>query len=268
MVAATSAAGRETDASAASDLIHGLNPVLALLADPARVVESITFLKGGHGNRLQEAIDLARQRGLRPHFADRVTLDRLSNQGVHQGVVARVGLRRQPSWDDLLERVQAAPRAVLLLLDGIEDPRNLGAVLRSAEAFGAMAVVLPRDRTAPLSAVAFKASAGAGERLDVVRVINLARAMGELQDRGVRVYGLAAEGGHNLADFSFSGAVALVLGSEGKGLRRLTREKCDGLLSIAMGGEVGSLNVAVAAGIGLYEVQRHHRSSFCPHPGR
>ena len=247
---------------AVTDFIHGLNPVLAVLADPDRVVESITFLKGGHGNRLQEVIELARQRGLRPHFADRVTLDRLSNHAVHQGVVARLALRRQPSFDDLLDRIQHATRCLLILLGGIEDPRNLGAVIRSAEAFGAMAVILPRDRTAPLSSVAIKASAGAGERLDVVRVINLSRAIGELQDRGVAIYGLAAEAEHALADFSFSGSVALVLGSEGKGLRRLTREKCDGLLAIPMAGAVGSLNVAVAAGIALYEVQRQHGDAF------
>ncbi|MBF0401175.1 MAG: 23S rRNA (guanosine(2251)-2'-O)-methyltransferase RlmB [Magnetococcales bacterium] len=241
----------------AGDFIYGINPVLALLADPERLVESVTFLKGGHGQRLQEAIELARQRGLRPHFADRITLDRLSNHAVHQGVVARVGLRRQPSFDDILDRVQQASGCLLLLLDTIEDPRNLGAVIRSAEAFGAMAVILPRDRTAPLSSVAIKSSAGAGERLDVVRVINLARAIVELQDRGVQVYGLAAEGNLNLAELTFGAtdSVALVLGGEGKGLRRLTREKCDGLVSIPMVGEVGSLNVAVAAGIGLYGVR-------------
>ncbi|MEO5352417.1 MAG: 23S rRNA (guanosine(2251)-2'-O)-methyltransferase RlmB [Magnetococcus sp. XQGC-1] len=239
-----------------SDFVYGLNPVLALLQDAGRAVESITFLKGGHGNRLQEAIELARQRGLRPHFADRITLDRLSNHAPHQGVVARVGLRRQPSFDDILDRLQQQTAAILLLLDGIEDPRNLGAVIRSAEAFGAMAVILPRDRSAPLSSVALKAAAGAGERLDVVRVINLARAIGELQERGVRVYGLAAEGEESLAEITFGPLVALVLGGEGKGLRRLTREKCDALVNIPMAGKVGSLNVAVAAGIGLYAVRR------------
>ena len=239
-----------------TDFVYGLNPVLALLQDADRMVESITFLKGGHGNRLQEAVELARQRGLRPHFADRITLDRLSNHAPHQGVVARVGMRRQPSFDDILDRLQQQNKAVLLLLDGIEDPRNLGAVIRSAEAFGAMAVILPRDRTAPLSSVALKAAAGAGERLDVVRVINLARAIGELQERGVQVYGLAAEGEESLADLTFGPLVALVLGGEGKGLRRLTREKCDALVNIPMSGAVGSLNVAVAAGIGLYAVRR------------
>ncbi|MEO5340182.1 MAG: 23S rRNA (guanosine(2251)-2'-O)-methyltransferase RlmB [Magnetococcus sp. MYC-9] len=244
------------DEAPSADLVYGLNPVLALLADAERRLESITFLKGGHGNRLQEAIELSRQRGLRPHFADRVTLDRMSGHGVHQGVVARVGIRRQPSFDDILDRLQRTNRSLLLVLDTIEDPRNLGAVIRSAEAFGVMAVILPRDRTAPLSSAALKASAGAGERVDVVRVINLARAIGELQARGVHVCGLAAEAEQSLADFSFSGSVALVLGSEGKGLRRLTQEKCDTLLSIPIAGTVGSLNVAVAAGIALYEAQR------------
>lgn len=238
------------------DFVYGLNPVLAVLMDANRAVESITILQGGHGARLQEAIDLARQRGLRPHFAERPVLDRLSQQAPHQGVVLRVGARRQPTFDDLLDRLHHTRTALLLLLDGIEDPRNLGAVIRSAEAFGAMAVILPRDRTAPLSSVAIKTAAGAGERMDVVRVINLARAIGELQARGVQICGLAAEGKESLDRMTFGPLVALVLGGEGKGLRRLTREKCDTLLAIPMTGTVGSLNVAVAAGIGLYAVRR------------
>ncbi|MBF0096891.1 MAG: 23S rRNA (guanosine(2251)-2'-O)-methyltransferase RlmB [Magnetococcales bacterium] len=241
------------------ELLYGLNPVLALLADAQRVVESVTVLKGGHGARLQEVVDLARQRGLRPRFVDRVALDRLTQRGVHQGVVARVGVRRQPSFDELLQQVEALPRVCLLLLDGVEDPRNLGAMLRSAEAFAVQAVVLPRDRAAPLSSLANKAAAGAAERVDVVRVVNLARAIEALQELGVQVCGLAAEGQESIGQFSFAAKVAFVLGSEGKGLRRLTRERCDHLLSIPIAGLVGSLNVSVAASIALYEC---HRRSF------
>lgn len=243
-------------AQVSTDLIYGINPVLALLSDTNRAVESVTLLKGGHGNRLQEAVDLSRQRGIRLRFVDRATLDRMTGNAVHQGLVARAGFRKQPVFDEILDRVEQTDVALLVLLDSVEDPRNLGAVIRSAEAFGAMAVVLPKDRAAPLSSVAIKASSGAGERLDVVRVVNLVRAIGELQKRGVNVYGLVGEAEVCLENFAFVGSVALVLGSEGKGLRRLTREKCDQLLAIRMGGLVGSLNVAVAAGIGLYEVQR------------
>ncbi|MBF0184763.1 MAG: 23S rRNA (guanosine(2251)-2'-O)-methyltransferase RlmB [Magnetococcales bacterium] len=235
------------------EIVYGLNPVLALLADGSRVVESVTILKGGHGPRLQEVVDLARQRGLRPHFVERLVLDRLTQRGVHQGVAARVGLRPQPSFESLLQRLSTLPQAVLLLLDGVEDPRNLGAVLRCAEAFAASAVLLPRDRSAPLSSLAIKAAAGAAERVDVVRVVNLARAIEALQEVGVQVTGLAAEGQQSIRTFAFADKVALVLGSEGKGLRRLTRDRCDHLLSIPMSGQVGSLNVAVAAGVALYE---------------
>ncbi|WP_130470876.1 23S rRNA (guanosine(2251)-2'-O)-methyltransferase RlmB [Candidatus Magnetaquicoccus inordinatus] len=246
----------ERKEESSGDLVYGLNPVLALLSDPERLVETVTVLQGGHGSRLQEIVERTRQRGLRPRFADRAALDRLTQHGVHQGVVARVALRRQPSFAELLQRVAALPRVVLLLLDGVEDPRNLGAVLRSAEAFAAQALILPRDRAAPLSSVANKASAGAAERVDVVRVVNLARAIEDLQEQGVLVYGLAADGQHSIATCVFPEKVAFVLGGEGKGLRRLTRERCDQLLSIPITGGVGSLNVAVAAAIALYECRR------------
>ena len=256
-MAGSSRGGEGADRAEASDAyVYGINPVLALLANADRAVESLVCLKGSHGNRFQGVVDLARERGLRPRFVDRATLDRMTGKGSHQGVVARAGVRKQPTFEDVLDRVEQTEGALLVLLDGMEDPRNLGAVIRSSEAFGALAVVLPRDRSAPLSSVAIKASAGAGERLDVVRVVNLVRAMDALQKRGVYVYGLTGEGERSLAHFPFTGSVALVLGGEGKGLRRLVREKCDELLAIPIGGLVGSLNVSVAAGIGLYEVQR------------
>ncbi|MBF0418233.1 MAG: 23S rRNA (guanosine(2251)-2'-O)-methyltransferase RlmB, partial [Magnetococcales bacterium] len=167
-----------------------------------------------------------------------------------------VGARVQPTWDALLDRLDGLEAPILLLLDGIEDPRNLGAIIRSAEAFGVEAVVLPRDRSAPLSGVAVKASAGAAERVDVIRVTNLARAMNELKEYGVRVIGLDGEAGATLQDGTWRGALAWVLGSEGQGLRRLTRERCDAVVAIPMAGGVGSLNVATAAGIALYETRR------------
>ncbi|GAB0058883.1 23S rRNA (guanosine-2'-O-)-methyltransferase RlmB [Candidatus Magnetaquicoccaceae bacterium FCR-1] len=239
-----------------AEVLFGFNPVLAVLSDPARPVESLWIVTGPHGNRMREVERLASERGIRPKFVERVVVDRLAGGATHQGVALRVGARVQPTWDDLLARLDGVVDPVLLLLDGIEDPRNLGAIIRSAEAFGVEAVILPRDRSAPLSGVAVKASAGAAERVDVIRVTNLARAMRELKAYGVRVIGLDGDAGTMLAGESWHGAVALVLGGEGRGLRRLTREHCDTVVAIPMVGGVGSLNVATAAGIALYEVRR------------
>ncbi|MBF0437768.1 MAG: 23S rRNA (guanosine(2251)-2'-O)-methyltransferase RlmB [Magnetococcales bacterium] len=243
------------------DLVFGLNPALAILADASRPVESVVMLQGARGERFQEAERLVRERGLRPRFVDRPTLDRMIDGASHQGIVLRVGVRLQPTWDELLDRLEDRVDPVLLLLDNVEDPRNLGAILRSAEAFGVEAVVLPRDRTAPLSGVAIKVSSGAAERVDVVRVTNLARAMVELKERGVVLVGLDGEANRVLEDGALHGPLALVLGGEGKGLRRLTRERCDAMLSIPMVGGVGSLNVSTAAGIALYEVRRQRDHS-------
>ncbi|MBF0342070.1 MAG: 23S rRNA (guanosine(2251)-2'-O)-methyltransferase RlmB [Magnetococcales bacterium] len=241
-----------------ADVVFGVNPVLAVLGDGARPVESLSLLQGVRGGRLREVELLALERGVKPRFVERPALDRLAGGGVHQGVVLRVGVRVQPTWEGLLERLEERVDPVLVLLDGVEDPRNLGAILRSAEAFGVEAVVLPRDRAAPLSGVAVKASAGAAGRMDTVRVTNLARAMVELKHYGFRVIGLdgAAQDSLHGSGADWRGPLALVLGGEGKGLRRLTRERCDGLLAIPMTGGVGSLNVATAAGIALYELRR------------
>ncbi|MBF0628598.1 MAG: 23S rRNA (guanosine(2251)-2'-O)-methyltransferase RlmB [Magnetococcales bacterium] len=246
-----------------AEVVFGFNPVLAVLADGARPVESLLLLQGVRSGRAREVEQLAGERGIRPRFVERPILDRFTGGGVHQGVALRVGVRMQPTWDNVLDRLETTPDPLLLLLDGVEDPRNLGAILRSAEAFGVMAVVMPRDRSAPLSGVAVKASAGAAGRIDTVRVTNLARAITELQDRGVRVLGLDGAAPLTIDDpqADWQGAMALVLGGEGQGLRRLTRERCDGLLAIPMVGGVGSLNVATAAAITLYECHRGRRAA-------
>lgn len=243
------------------NIIFGINPVLALLADPDRSVDSLTVLKGGHGKRLQEAVDLARQRGIRPRFVDRQSLDRLTGGLSHQGLSARAAIRRQPSFKQILPKFLAGKNSLLLLLDSVEDPRNLGAIIRSAEAFGVTAVIVPKDRSAALSASAAKTSAGAAERMDVVRITNLAHTITELKEADVRVVGLVGEEKRSIHEESFSGPTALVLGGEGKGLRHLTRERCDTLVSIPIIGGVGSLNVAVAGGIACYEVRRKQREN-------
>ncbi|MBF0611668.1 MAG: 23S rRNA (guanosine(2251)-2'-O)-methyltransferase RlmB [Magnetococcales bacterium] len=236
-------------------LIFGINPVLSLLQEGQRPVEALFALRE-EGRRLRQILELARDKGVLVRLVDRIALDRLVKGGVHQGVAARVTPRRQPDWDEILERLEKHRDGILVILDGVEDPRNLGAVLRSAEAFGAMAVVLPKDRTAPLSGVAVKASAGAAERLDLVRVTNLARSLDQLREVGYWVIGLDGEASQSIGETNLKGGIALVLGGEGKGLRRLTREKCDTLAAIPMVGQTGSFNLSVAAAIALYECRR------------
>ncbi|ABK42942.1 23S rRNA Gm-2251 2'-O-methyltransferase [Magnetococcus marinus MC-1] len=236
--------------------IHGVNPVQALL-ESGRPVSSLWVLKGRHGKRVEEMIEGFRARGVPIQFCERTAMDRMADGGAHQGVIARCAPREAMSWDDLLDVVEKAKQPLLVILDGVEDPHNLGAIMRSAEAFGALAVILPKDRTAPLNAGAIKASAGAAERLDLIRVTNLARAIEQLQQRNVWVIGLAGEAGAPLiGTLDCKGPLALVMGNEGSGLRRLTRERCDQLAAIPMGGGVGSLNVSVATGVALYEVLR------------
>ncbi|MBF0382059.1 MAG: 23S rRNA (guanosine(2251)-2'-O)-methyltransferase RlmB [Magnetococcales bacterium] len=237
-------------------MVIGVNPVQALFTDANRPVEYLAVAKGAGGKRIQEIVDKARAQGLRTRFVDRQTLDGMSGGLAHQGVIARAGIRKQPTFKQIIAKVIDNPNTLLVLLDGVEDPHNLGAIIRSAESFGALAVILPKDRSAALSAVAAKASAGAVERLDVVRVTNLTRSIDELKEYGVQVIGLAGEEAQAINQANLKGAVALVLGGEGKGLRRLTRDHCDSLVSIPITGGVGSLNVSVAAGIALYEVQR------------
>ncbi|MGN7611696.1 23S rRNA (guanosine(2251)-2'-O)-methyltransferase RlmB [Magnetococcales bacterium HHB-1] len=245
------------DSGEGSDWIVGINAVLALLQDPERPVDEVCVLHGSRNRRVGEIIDHARARGVRPKFLDRNWFDRLNLGVIHQGVAVRAALRVQPRFEPLLEKLskQETP-PLLLILDGVLDPGNLGAIMRSAWMFGAHAVITTKDRAAPLTPVAAKASVGAAEKLDLVRVTNLARALRTLQEENFFIFGLAGEAEKSLSQANFSGASALIMGSEEKGLRRLTREHCDELLAIPMIEKGGSLNVSVAAGVALYEVQR------------
>nr|CRH07953.1 23S rRNA (guanosine-2'-O-)-methyltransferase rlmB [Candidatus Magnetococcus massalia] len=237
-------------------ILYGINPVRALL-ESGRPVNQIKIANGKGNNRLQQIVDLARDRGLNIQFVERTALDRMVGQGVHQGVVVRTAPRQGLDWGGLLDAVEDNPHTLIVVLDEVEDPHNLGAIMRSAEAFGAMAVVQTKDRSAPLSAAAIKASAGAAERLDLVKVTNLARALEQLQKANVWVVGLAGdEESVPMGDIDFKGPIALVLGNEGRGLRRLTRKHCDQLAAIPMQSAVESLNVSVAGGVALYEVAR------------
>lgn len=199
---------------------------------------------------------LADERQVRVRLVDRKELSRLA-PGVHQGVALLCGARAELDEGDLEELLRASENPLLLILDGMEDPRNLGACLRSATGLGAEAVLLPRRHSAPLNVAARKVASGAEELTPLIRVANLARTLGYLKQFGVWIHGLVPGAAMQpLAALDLRVGTALVLGSEGRGIRRLTLEKCDQLASIPMHPELGSLNVAVAAGIALYEARR------------
>jgi 23S rRNA (guanosine2251-2'-O)-methyltransferase len=209
--------------------------------------------------RMRQFVERVQAAGCRLHDSDDARLTRLAGTGRHQGVVARVQpLKPSHSLDDLLDAAEAAGRgpALLLVLDGVTDPHNLGACLRTADGAGAHAVVAPKDHAVGLNATVAKVASGAAETVPYLMVTNLARALGELQDRGLRVIGTSDDAPRTLYEADLSGPVALVLGAEGSGLRQLTRKTCDELVRIPMRGAVESLNVSVAAALCLYEAVR------------
>jgi len=216
--------------------------------------------KGERGKghpRLNELIHLAKVRGIRISFQPRQALERLGEGVAHQGVVARVATARKLDFSVWLESPGASEARLVLLLDGVTDPHNLGACVRSAEAAGCSAVIVPRDHAADVeSPVAAKAACGAISRLPVMTVTNLVRAMQELQEKGLWLIGLAGEAEASIYQSDLSGRIGVVMGAEGKGMRRLVREQCDSVLSIPMPGNVESLNVSVATGVTLFEVVR------------
>ncbi|HUJ41711.1 MAG TPA: 23S rRNA (guanosine(2251)-2'-O)-methyltransferase RlmB [Candidatus Acidoferrales bacterium] len=239
------------------ETLTGIHAVREALAS-GRALERIVVARGRHGERVEELVRLARERGVPVRFEDRVQLDRLAGREEHQGVVALAGAKRALSLEELVEG--AAPDALLVLLDGIEDPRNLGAIARSALAAGAAGLVIAERRAAGLTDTASRAAAGALEHLPVARVGNMARAMEALKEAGWWLVGLdeRAEKPHTGQDFT--GRVALVLGGEGKGLHELVRKRCDFLVAIPTTGPVRSLNVSVAAGVVLFEAVRQRGS--------
>ena len=240
------------------NLICGINPVLEALAAGTRHFDRLLIAKGLRSRRLSEAIRRATHLGIPLRFEMRETLDRMAGGVPHQGIIAVVSEKPVLSLESLLEGTH--PPALLVVLDGVEDPRNLGAILRTAEAAGAGGVVLPERHSAGLSETVARASAGALEHVPVARVGNLVQALEELKARGVWVVGLDAAGNERWDAVDLTRPVALVLGGEGRGIRRLVREHCDHLVSIPHFGHVGSLNVSVAAGVALYEAVRQRRA--------
>lgn len=239
------------------DFLAGLHSVEgALKHDAGNIVELL--VEAGHDNRrVQALVDLARERGVVVHSRPREFLDKATGGMRHQGVIARYRRGEALSEADLDRLVAEAGReALVLVLDGVQDPHNLGACLRSACAAGVTAVVVPKDRAVGITPVVRAASAGAADRVPLVRATNLVRTLDGLKTAGVWVTGLAGEAGASLYSIDLEGPVALVVGGESDGLRRLTRDTCDHLASIPMVGDVESLNVSVATGIALFEVQR------------
>ena len=238
-----------------SRLIYGFHAVTAKLRHDPESIKEI-FIDGGRQDaRARDLIKHAELQSVRLILADGKRLDGMAPEARHQGVIARIeGGRKVAHLDDVLDTLEEP--AFLLVLDGITDPRNLGACLRVADAVGAHAVVAPKDRAVGLTDVAAKTACGAAETMPYVMVTNLARTLRELQEREIWVVGTAGEAESDLYGAEWPQATAWVLGAEGEGLRRLTRENCDQLVRIPMYGSVESLNVSVAAGICLYEARR------------
>jgi 23S rRNA (guanosine2251-2'-O)-methyltransferase len=245
----------------ARELIFGLHAVAAALErDPSRLLEiRIAEGMGSHG-RLQWILDQADAIGIAVHSCPRKALDKLVTAGAHQGIIAWQKPARalaENDLEDLLAGLTAPP--LLLILDGVQDPHNLGACLRSADAAGAAAVIAPRDRAVGLTPTVRKVACGAAEVIPFIQVTNLARSLRDLKDRGIWLVGADGEAEMDLFAAQLDGPLGLIMGAEGKGLRRLTREHCDFLARIPMAGAVESLNVSVATGICLFEAVRQRQ---------
>ncbi|AAM40814.1 MULTISPECIES: 23S rRNA (guanosine(2251)-2'-O)-methyltransferase RlmB [Xanthomonas] len=237
--------------------IVGVNAVASSVENDADNVREVLIEAGSKNPRLTEIEEQARRKGIDVRRVNTQALDGVGGQVRHQGVAARYAAARLWAENELEGLVEAAQgRALVLILDGVQDPHNLGACLRSAAAAGVTAVVIPKDKSATVNATVRKTSAGAADRIPVVAVTNLARCLRDLQKQGVWLYGLAGEAEASLYSVDLRGNVGLVLGGEGDGLRRLTREHCDGLVKIPMPGDIESLNVSVATGVTLFEAVR------------
>jgi 23S rRNA (guanosine2251-2'-O)-methyltransferase len=244
-----------------NELIFGFHSVEAILAkEPERFLE-IYALKGREDKRLNPIIDEARKFGISVQFMQRKALDNKADGEQHQGIIANVKAARMYNEKDLDEIIAREETPFLLVLDGITDPHNLGACLRSADAAGVHAIIVPKDKSAKLNGIARKVACGAAETVPLVQVTNLARTLREIKDAGVWVVGTAGETDTELFDANLTGPMAIVMGAEGDGMRRLTREHCDLLVKIPMAGTVSSLNVSVATGICLFEVLRQRNAT-------
>lgn len=237
--------------------LEGRNPVLEALRTNAEINK--IFIQRNAGGSMRQIFEIAKRQGVIIVETEKAMLDKLSEGRPHQGVIAQLSVEDYADLYDIIAKAKASQHPLIVVLDHIEDPHNLGAILRSALAAGAHGVVIPKRRSAALSPGVAKASAGAVSHLPVARVPNLTQCVKELKDEGFWVIGAEA-GGKNLYDSKLTGPLALVVGSEGEGISRLLKENCDEIVTIPMEGPVNSLNASVAAGVVLFEIVRQRRS--------
>lgn len=243
------------------EVLYGLHSVEEALKSGGRRFDHVLVARERHDDRLARIVTECRLAGVRVRQESREQLTQIAGTATHQGVVAVVRPKELLTLEDLFEPIQAGQRRLLLALDGVEDPQNLGALLRVADGAGVDGVVLTERRSAPVSPVAVKASAGATEHLRIARVVNLVRSLEQLKEQNLWIIGLDERGTTIYDQFDFTGDCVLVLGREGAGLHDLVRRTCDHLLSIPMAGGVSSLNVSNAGAVVLYEAARQRRAA-------
>jgi len=242
-----------------AEIIVGIHALEAALKYQASDIQEIWIDAHRHDERVQKIISLIKKAGLKFNKVSRDYLDDQFKGQRHQGVAAHVLPGKVGTESDLQNIIKNSSQAFILILDGVTDPHNLGACLRSADAAGVDAVIVPKDRAVGLTATVRKVASGAAERVPLIQVTNLARVLRDLKDAGLWTVGLAGESDQNLYESDLKGPIALVMGAEGEGMRRLTKEHCDFLVYIPMAGSVESLNVSVAAGVSLFEVVRQRQ---------
>jgi 23S rRNA (guanosine2251-2'-O)-methyltransferase len=245
---------RERSSGRSPSIIYGVLPVLELLRADTRTIDKIAVAESAHEKRLSEIFELARSKGIAINRVSKQKLNELTEDGNHQGVVAFAASASYHDAEEILD--ECANEALLLILDGVEDPRNLGAILRAAECSGVSAVLIPERRSAGLTETVAKSSAGATEYVKVAKVGNLNRLIEEVKRRSIWVVGTSGDAVMPYTEWDWTRPSAIVLGGEGKGLHRLVAENCDVLVKIPMYGKIQSLNVSVAAGVILFEARR------------
>jgi len=248
-------------------IIYGRNPVQEALRDGTWDMKTILLARDGKDARLVEVVEAAREKGVPIEYRQRREMDELASRGAHQGVIACCSDYRYADGKNLV--LSAGDKGgVLLLLDGLSDPGNLGSILRTAVCFGVLGILIPQDRSVRVTPTVMKASSGALLHVPVATVVNLARTLDDMKEKGFWIYGTDPKEGGDPRGIDFGGPVGIVLGSEGKGMRPLVRKKCDSLVALPMSGSFDSLNVSVAAGILLYEVFRSRTEQASRRPGR
>ncbi|MBM4272326.1 MAG: 23S rRNA (guanosine(2251)-2'-O)-methyltransferase RlmB [Deltaproteobacteria bacterium] len=244
------------------EVIFGINPLIEALRRNDEKIRKIVIARGRGGDPVKRILSLAAQRGVPVEFEDKKFLDRKVDQKSHQGVIGYRGGFNYAGLDDIIaNRHGDFDNSLVLILDGITDPQNLGSLIRTAHCYGANGVIIPERRSASVTAAVIKSSAGAVFYTPVAKVINVSDTIEYLKGRGFWIYGTDPEHGKNINDFEYNNHVCLIMGSEGKGMRPLIKQKCDFLVSIPMRGVIGSLNVSVAAGIILHEILKEWRTT-------